>query len=471
MLTPTHKDSADTIAAIATPVGVGGIGVVKISGPRARNTAKAIFQNKKQGASPCLKPHHLHAGYIVDPSGENLIDEVLLVYMPGPASYTREDVVEIQCHSGYMVLERILDLVLSQEGLRLAEPGEFTRRAFLNGRMDLTQVEAVLDLVGARTNSALKQAAAQLGGTLCGKIQHFRDDLATLLAHVESAIDFPDEDIEVFSAHEMGSRLTALLGEMKSLLNSYEGGRLVREGLRVAIIGRPNVGKSSLLNALLEEERAIVFHLPGTTRDIIEESITISGMPVTFIDTAGLSPSPAINPVEQMGTQRTRAHAGRADMVFFVLDASCLLHSDDQAVFEEFWGKDMVVVLNKRDLPCVLDQNVLPTEMKAHPCVSVSAKYRQNIDSLKDALRDHIIRQQGPGQVSSVLINRLRHKTSLEKSTACLEQALRSLKEGVSIEFIALDLREALDRLGEVVGEMAPDEILDQIFSEFCIGK
>ena len=460
----------DTIAAIATPVGIGGIGIIKISGSRARKIAEKIFRRKKNSKSHGLKPYRLILGEIIDPASHEVIDEVLITYMPGPESYTREDVVEIQCHSGYLVLEKILKLVLSQEGVRMAEPGEFTRRAYLNGRIDLTQVEAISDLIHARTNSALNQATSQLKGTLSEKIFEIKRKIINLLTHIESAIDFPEEDIEFFSFEEIRWRLNELKDELKTLLSTYEEGKLFREGIKMAIIGRPNVGKSSLLNALLGEERAIVSHLPGTTRDIIAESVNINGIPLNIIDTAGIPLYPPTNPIEKKGTNLTRAKASQANLVLFVLDRSSPFTENDMAIFSEFQEKRIIIVLNKTDLPAELDPSSLPSSLQKKQIVSVSAKYNQGIEELKKVIYDSIIR--GEKITSSpVFINRLRHKLSLEKTIDGIEEAIKSLDEGMSIEFIALDLRRSLDYLGEIVGETTTEEIIDQIFSEFCIGK
>ena len=417
-----------------------------------------------------MKPYRLILGEIIDPASHEVIDEVLITYMPGPESYTREDVVEIQCHSGYLVLEKILKLVLSQEGVRLAEPGEFTRRAYLNGRIDLTQVEAISDLIHARTNSALNQATSQLKGTLREKIFEIKRKIINLLTHIESAIDFPEEDIEFFSFEEIRWRLNELKDELKTLLSTYEEGKLFREGIKMAIIGRPNVGKSSLLNALLGEERAIVSHLPGTTRDIIAESVNINGIPLNIIDTAGIPLYPPTNPIEKKGTNLTRAKASQANLVLFVLDRSSPFTQNDMAIFSEFQEKRIIIVLNKTDLPAELDPSSLPSSLQKKQIVSVSAKYNQGIEELKKVIYDSIMR--GEKITSSpVFINRLRHKVSLEKTIDGIEEAIKSLDEGMSIEFIALDLRRSLDYLGEIVGETTTEEIIDQIFSEFCIGK
>jgi len=461
----THHD---TIAALATPVGIGGIGIIKISGTFSRKVAERIFQKKNK--NPLLKPYHLYLGEVMDPSSQEVIDEVLLTYMPAPASYTREDVVEIQCHSGYLILEKILNLVLSHPGVRLAEPGEFTRRAFLNGRIDLTQVEAIVDLIQARTGSALMQAASQLGGMLTEKIHGLKKSLISLISHIESAIDFPEEEIEIFSTEEVLGRLKGLEGELRDLLLTYEEGKLFREGVKTAIIGRPNVGKSSLLNAFLGEERAIISHLPGTTRDTIEENINIFGIPLTIIDTAGLPSYTITDPIEEKGTNRTRDKASQADLVLFVLDQSSPFTENDQAIFEEFQRKKMVIVLNKADLPAALNPSSVSPALKNNSVVSVSAKYHQGLEELKKVIHGLIIERK---EISSppVFINRLHHKISLEKAAGGISQAIKSLEADMSQEFIAVDLKCSLDSLGEIVGETTTEEILDQIFAEFCIGK
>lgn len=459
----------DTIAALATPVGIGGIGIIKISGPFSRKVAERIFR-KKNKINPLLKPYHLHFGVVMDPSSQEVIDEVLLTYMPAPASYTREDVVEIQCHSGYLILEKILNLVLSHQGVRSAEPGEFTRRAFFNGRIDLTQVEAVADLIQARTGSALMQAASQLGGILTEKIHGLKKNLISLISHIESAIDFPEEANGIFSTEELLRKLKGFEVGLKELLLTYQEGKLFREGVKTAIIGRPNVGKSSLLNALLGEERAIISHLPGTTRDTIEENINLFGIPLTIIDTAGLPSYTITDPIEEKGTNRTRDKASQADLVLFVLDQSSPLTENDKEVFEEFQQKKMVVVLNKADLPAALNPSSVPLAIKNNSVVSVSAKYHQGLDELKKVIYGLII---GRKEISSppVFINRLHHKISLEKAAGGISQAINSLESGMSQEFIAVDLKCSLDSLGEIVGETTTEEILDQIFAEFCIGK
>jgi len=459
----------DTIAALATPVGIGGIGVIKISGPLSRKVAEKIFRRKNRKTLP-LNPYRLHLGEIINPSSQEVIDEVLLAYMPAPASYTREDVVEIQCHSGFLVLEKILELILSEEGVRLAEPGEFTRRAFLNGRIDLTQVEAIVDLVQAKTLPALRQATLQLGGQLTEKIQEIKKNLITVITQVESAIDFPEEEIEVFDSNKLLEELNKLSEAINALLLTYDEGKLFREGIKTAIIGRPNVGKSSLLNALLGEERAIISHLPGTTRDTIEENININGIPLKIIDTAGLRSYPVVDPIEAKGVQRTRIKASEADLVLFVLDQSSPFTEDDQAIFEEFQEKKMVVTLNKCDLTPQLDISSLPQKLKDYPMVTISAKYHSGLNELKKVIHRVIIDREGIFS-SPIFINRLRHKINLEKSLAGIKEAAKSLEAGMPSEFIALDLKVALDALGEIIGETTSEEILDQIFAEFCIGK
>ncbi|HNR13415.1 MAG TPA: tRNA uridine-5-carboxymethylaminomethyl(34) synthesis GTPase MnmE [Thermodesulfobacteriota bacterium] len=461
----------DTIAAIATPIGVGGIGIIKISGPHATAVADSIFVARKPRARGPLPAHRLLLGSICDPATREIIDEVLLAFMPGPASYTREDVLEIHCHSGLVVLERILELVLHHSGVRLAEPGEFTRRAFMNGRLDLTQVEAVLDIITARTATALKKAAGQLGGSLHERITRFKQDLTAVLVHIESAIDFPEEDLELFPAAQIVERLSTVKKKMRKLLATYEEGRLLREGVRAVILGCPNVGKSSILNALVEEDRAIVCTIPGTTRDTIEESVSVRGIPVVLVDTAGLSTQSPADPVEAQGAERTRRQVARADVVLFVLDGSRPFSPDDMTVAQEFQKQRMIVVINKADLPQLLDTSSLPELLRDLPAVWVSAKYHKHIEALRDVLYEHISRNNEETCGAPVIINRLRHKNSVEKACRALERALVSMEQGISMEFIAVDIHEALAHLGELVGETTSEEILDHIFAEFCIGK
>ena len=459
----------DTIAAVATPIGIGGIGIIKISGSLSRRVAETIFRKKRNGHNPYLTAYCLHLGEIIDPSSQEVVDEVLLAYMPGPQSYTREDVVEIQCHSGYMVIEKILSLVLSQNGVRLAEPGEFTRRAFLSGRLDLTQAEAVIDLISARTDSTLRQAISQLGGALTEKILSFKKSLITVITNIESAVDFPEEDIEFLSMDDILRRLKGLKKELKELLLTFEEGKLLREGIKAAIIGRPNVGKSSLLNALLGEERAIVSHLPGTTRDSIDENLNIYGIPITFIDTAGLPLYPITNPIEKKGTKFTRAKASQADLVLFVLDRSSHFTDNDMAIFEEFQKKRIIIVFNKADLPAKIYPSSLPSNLQNKPTIAVSAKYNKGIKELKKVIYKATLH--GGTSQPPIFINRLRHKVSLEKVIDGISHAIKSLDEGMPMDIVTLDLRCSLGYLGEVVGETTTEEILDQIFSEFCIGK
>ena len=460
----------DTIVAIATPVGIGGIGIIRISGSRSSEIVEKIFRKRKNRSIPALQPYRFYLGEIFDPLTEEVIDEVLLVSMPGPRSYTCEDVIEIQCHSGYLVLQRILDLVLGQEGVRLAEPGEFTRRAFVNGRIDLTQVEAVIDLIRARTDSALRQATGQLGGMLSRRMAGFKERLITLLANIDSSIDFPEEDLDTLPPEEILGRLRELEQELVLLVSTYREGKIFREGLNAAIIGRPNVGKSSLLNALLEEERAIVCHLPGTTRDTIEETVNILGIAVTLIDTAGLPLSSIANPAERKGVDLTRAKALEADIVLFVLDGSSPFTSNDMAIFEEIQDKKMVVILNKADLPPQLTIGSLPEQLQRKVAYSVSARYCLGIDALKRGIRDVIMHNQELSY-SPVFINRVRHKVSLDKAVEAIGTGIRNLESNVPAECLAMDLTLALKYLGEIAGETSTEDVLEHIFSEFCIGK
>ncbi len=455
----------DTIAAISTPPGAGGIGIVRISGPLALEIAQRLFR-RKDGENRLLS-HRLHLGEILHPEGARVLDEVLLVYMAQPKTYTREDVVEIQSHSGTVVLKEILQGVLAC-GARLAEPGEFTKRAFLNGRIDLTQAEAVIDLIQAKTRRSLEIANRQRSGRLSQKVQGSQNKILDLLALLEAAIDFPDEDVPEVSPDRIEREIQEVRADLETLLKTYAEGRLYREGLAVVIVGRPNVGKSSLLNSLLQEERAIVTAIPGTTRDIIEETLNISGIPLRLMDTAGLRHAQDL--IEEEGVRRTHERLSHADLIIWVVDGSEPLKTEDFDILSRVRGIKSVVAVNKNDLPPAFPLEELGKQIPLSPLVSISATSSSGIEDLKGAILRLILEGKNES-AGEILLASLRHKQAVEKAFMALTQALEGLSANLSIEFIALDLREAQAALGEIVGSHTTDDLLDRIFSQFCIGK
>jgi tRNA modification GTPase len=457
----TPPESADTIAALSTPLGEAGIGIVRLSGPQAESIARRIFRPHQP--RPTWRSHQLYLGHIVDFQGE-IIDEVLLTLMRAPRTYTRQDVVEINCHSGYGVLKRILELTLAQ-GARLARPGEFTLRAFLSGRLDLTQAEAVLEVIKARSQAGLKVAAAHLTGGLGRRLRQVREALLDLLARVEAALDFPEEAAEL-SAAALQAELTPQSQSLKALINSYQEGRLLQEGLLVVIAGRPNVGKSSLLNCLLNLDRAIVTDIAGTTRDLIEETITLGGVPVRLSDTAGLRP--ARDKVEELGIARTKERLGQADLVLYLVDGSEPLAAADQEALTDLAGQPGLAVINKIDLPIQLAEAPL-WEATAFPIVKISALTGQGIEDLKQGIVDLALGGglKGEGEI----ITQARHHQHLQNALAFLEQAQALLGPAPAWELVALELKEAVQQLGEITGEEVGDAVLDRIFAEFCLGK
>lgn len=460
------KWAEDTIAAISTPLGIGGIGVVRLSGPQALEIALRIFR-PKGGRKDSLLSHRFYLGEVVRPIDQSVIDEVLLVFMRRPKTYTREDVVEIQCHSGILILKEILEAVL-QSGARLAEPGEFTKRAFLNGRIDLTQAEAVIDLISAKTQKALELANRQRSGKLAFQVQQLREELMDLLTYVEAGIDFPEEEIPQLSGPELSRRLQDLRHRLQVLIASYAEGKIFREGMAAVIVGRPNVGKSSLLNALLGEERAIVTSIPGTTRDVLEEVINVRGIPLRILDTAGLRHAQDL--IEEEGVRRTKKCLQEADLVIWVLDGSEPENSEDLAILSEIRGRNVLVAINKNDLPPKLSLAFLQNELPSAPCISVSALYGKGLEELKDALASLILKDK-VSDSAEVIVSNIRHKQSLESAKNALERAIDSLQKNLTEEFIALDLRQGWEALGEITGETASEEVLERIFSKFCIGK
>jgi len=462
------ETEADTIAAVSTPPGQGGIGIVRLSGPLALPILRSVFRGPDGRPAEAFPPQRLRYGRIVDTDGAPL-DEVLAVFMAAPRTYTREDVAEIHCHGGHAAVREVLRRVI-QEGARPAEPGEFTVRAFLNGRIDLTRAEAVMDVVRATTRRSLKAAARQLGGALGRRLSGLRTRLLELLAHVEACIDFSDEEIPGDLEQGFGPRAAELREEMERLLATYDRGRILREGAAVAIVGRPNVGKSSLLNRLLAEDRAIVTEVPGTTRDTIEESFSLHGIPVRLVDTAGIRRS--ADRVEQEGIRRSRRAVEEADVVLLVLDGSRPLEAADRELLEELRGRRAVVVRNKRDLPPAdragLDA-VLGALSPDTPQVLLSAKTGEGLEGLLDTLQE-ILLGEAPA-AEEVLITRARHRDALRRSRDALENFGRDRRDGAPLEILALDLREALDGLDRILGTTDVEELLGVIFSDFCIGK
>ena len=467
---------ADTIAAIATPPGTGGVGIIKVSGPLAMPIAEKIFRRNGAGngsgagLSGKLTSYRLYYGRIVSPEQSATLDEVLLAVMKAPHSYTREDVVEIQGHAGPAALKSILTLVL-QHGARLADPGEFTRRAFLNGRIDLTQAEAVADIINARTDAALQVAANQVSGRLADVIAQIKTTLVQTLAEMEAEIDFPEDAEGTFDRKAASERLSSrAVAPMERLIEQYAREHLIRDGLRTIIIGRPNVGKSSLLNCLVNKDRAIVAATPGTTRDLIEEELQIEGIAVTAIDTAGLHDTR--DPIEKIGIARAEQRMDNADLVLFVLDASEPLTAEDDYIQARIAEKNGIVVLNKIDLLAdhLPDKDLLPASWQKMPFAAVSALTGQGMPSLKAQIVKAAIGDTNGRAEHSVLPN-LRHEMALRSSLQALDAVFDGMAKDSPAELIALDLTESIRWLDRITGTDPSPDVLDQIFSRFCIGK
>ena len=451
----------DTIAAIATPLGEGGLAVVRLSGPGALTIAEASFEPMGKSS---LKPsqaasHTIHYGRIVRRG--QIVDEVMLAVLRAPRTFTREDVVEITCHGGLLPAKLVLEALLAS-GARLALPGEFTKRAFLNGRIDLLQAEAVADLIHSRTELALVAANEQLAGKLSQRINQLRDDLLRTLAHLEAHIDFPDEDISPDTKDKLQSRLENAVAFMDELLRTANEGQILRRGIRAAIVGRPNVGKSSLLNQLLGRDRAIVSAIPGTTRDTIEETANIRGLPVIFVDTAGLRESG--DEIEVEGIRRSHQMLAEAELILHVLDAAERLSPADEKYLAEFAGKKRIIVCNKIDLPRRLDLGVDSATVK------VSCLTGEGLEALKDAIKELVWSGEIRAEMLQVMINS-RHQEALTRARASTQHTVDALRGALSLELLAMDLRIAVNAVGEIVGKTSTEDLLDSIFGQFCIGK
>lgn len=450
----------DTIVAIATPLGTGGVAMLRMSGKAAISIADEIFRGKKGTPSEYVT-HTCHYGVIHEQ--EPMVDEVVLTVMRAPHSYTTEDVVEITCHGGMVSAKRILDLCV-RNGARLATAGEFTKRAFLNGRIDLTQAEAVMDIVTAQTEGAHEAAVAQLEGHLYRRLEKVYHHLYDILASVEAHIDFPEEDIAPETRDSLLGHIKDAIGFQQNLIRTARDGRVLREGVRTIVIGKPNVGKSTLLNCLLGYERAIVHETPGTTRDVIEELVSIEDLPIRLMDTAGLRDDPG--EVEKEGIARTRQHFERAELVLLILDGSKPMEKIDRELLEMAKQKPCIIVVNKKDLPQKIEANLL----QDFTTCSLSAQSGYGVQGLKKWIAQHLWQGKTRESFREVFVN-ARHQEALMRSCKALEKTQAALKEKKSFEYVAADLREALEALGEVTGRNVTEDVLDRIFSKFCIGK
>ncbi|MFA6321194.1 MAG: tRNA uridine-5-carboxymethylaminomethyl(34) synthesis GTPase MnmE [Candidatus Omnitrophota bacterium] len=468
-----RRNTEDTIVAISTPVGEGGIGIVRLSGGRAIKIADEIFVSRGNGKVRDFKTYTVHYGHVMDKSAEaegqsKIVDEVLLTVMKAPKSYTKEDVIEISCHGGIQAVKRVMELAIKC-GARLAEPGEFTKRAFLSGRIDLTQAEAVLDVIRAKTEGSLKVAVGQLDGELSRGINSVREGIINITAEIEASIDFPEEDLELSKKEELASRAREALKKLEGLLSSYNNGMVFREGVLAIICGKPNVGKSSLMNLLLKRDRVIVSPIPGTTRDAVEEMINLGGIPIRLVDTAGISDTKDI--LEKEGVKKSKKYLELSDIVILMLDASSAIGKADKDIIELVRDKKKIVVLNKIDLAKKTCLNTLKEKFKNDTVVEVSVKNKNNINALEKAIQGMVLSgrfSQGEG----VVVSNIRHKDALDKAYKSMLSVSKALNKGdKSFEIIAIDLKDAIFNLGLIVGKSVSDDILDRIFSQFCIGK
>lgn len=454
----------DTISAIATALGVGSIGVIRLSGPDSLAIADRIFAGReKLGRENARK---LLYGHILDRKGQP-IDEVLAVFMPGPHSYTGEDVCEIQCHGGRQALQEILSLTY-QAGARPAEPGEFTKRAFLNGRLDLAEAESVMDIINAKSRQALVAANRGHEGGLSRKVRELRKELRDLVVQLEAAIDYPEEDIEEVTYDRAAEVLAEAQGAVARLVRQGSAGRILREGLRTAIVGRPNVGKSSLLNSLLQADRAIVSNIPGTTRDIIEEQMTIGGIPLVLTDTAGLRDTEDL--VEKIGVERSRAALEDAQLALVVLDGSQPLSGEDRELLRSLKDRKKLILVNKSDLPQVLDTEELRREYGSSDVIVLSVKTGEGLEQVEQWLQEFVYGE-GSDSESSSMTQNARQQDLLEQTLRSLEDALEGARQHLPYDCLTIDLTQTLHDLGEITGEDVPDEIIDEIFAQFCVGK
>lgn len=455
----------DTIAAVSTPMGEGAIAIVRLSGDDAISICNQIYR----GSHPLVdvQSHTIHYGKIIDPRTKKVAEEVMVSVMRGPKTFTREDVVEINCHGGLVSVHRVLELVLNA-GARMAEPGEFTKRAFLNGRIDLSQAEAVMDLIRAKTDRAMGVALDQMEGRLSKLVRELRQTLLEMIAAVEVNIDYPEYDAEEVTHNLLITQAEVVKAKIQSLLTTSKQGKILREGLSTAIIGRPNVGKSSLLNTLVHENKAIVTDIPGTTRDIIEEYVNVRGVPLRLVDTAGIRETEDI--VERIGVERSRKVLKDADLILLLLNNSELLTDEDRRLFEAIEGMDAIIIVNKSDLPRQLSLDEVEKLAGDRPLITTSLLEEEGIDHLEEAIAK-LFFQVGVETNDLTYVSNTRHIALLNRSIESIDEAIASIESGMPIDMAQIDIRKTWEILGEIVGDTVSDSLIDQLFSQFCLGK
>ncbi|MBE6067370.1 MAG: tRNA uridine-5-carboxymethylaminomethyl(34) synthesis GTPase MnmE [Clostridium lundense] len=455
----------DTIAAIATVLGEGGISIIRISGSKSLDIVDSIFKGKNNRNLLDIDPYSMRYGFIIEKETEDILDEVLVTYMKGPRSYTAEDTVEINCHGGVTPTKRIFQEII-KAGARVAEPGEFTKRAFLNGRIDLSQAEAVIDIIRAKTELSMKSAVLQSNGRISKEIDSLRNRLLQIIAHIEATVDFPEDDLEEITSNQVSIQVENIINEVSELLSTADEGKILREGLNVVIVGKPNVGKSSLLNALLKEQRAIVTEVPGTTRDVIEEYINLDGVPIKIIDTAGIRETEDI--VEKIGVEKSKEKIIEADLIIFMIDLSRELDDEDKEIMDYIRDKKYIVLLNKSDLDNkVVKEDLVGLNLKY--IIESSAKSGKGLDELKDSIKELFFKGEVKNQ--DIIITNARHKEALIRAKESLSSALDTLNNTLAIDLSSIDIRDAWSKLGEITGDTLEEDIIDKIFSEFCLGK
>ncbi|MCY7779056.1 tRNA uridine-5-carboxymethylaminomethyl(34) synthesis GTPase MnmE [Bacillus haynesii] len=458
----------DTIAAISTPMGEGAIAIVRMSGPEALAIADKVYKGPRGKRLSSVDSHTINYGHIVDPETEKVVEEVMVSVLKAPKTFTREDIVEINCHGGLVTVNQVLQLVL-REGARLAEPGEFTKRAFLNGRIDLSQAEAVMDLIRAKTDRAMNVAMNQMEGRLSSLIKRLRAEILETLAHVEVNIDYPEyDDVEEMTHKMLIEKATKVKKEIEALLTTSEQGKILREGISTVIIGRPNVGKSSLLNSLVHETKAIVTDIPGTTRDVIEEYVNVRGVPLRLVDTAGIRETEDI--VERIGVERSRQVLKEADLILLVLNYSEPLSEEDIKLFEATKGMDIIVIVNKTDLEQKLDLDRVRELAGNQPVVTTSLLKEEGIDELEEAIQSLFF----TGAIESgdlTYVSNTRHISLLHEAKRAITDALEGIENDVPIDMVQIDLTRCWEVLGEIIGDAVHESLIDQLFSQFCLGK